>query len=155
MKTCRICKETKPFTDYYPRSARCKSCCIVAVKKWKADNRKKALEHQRISNKNRRSKRLIECNIRRKRVKQATPKLVDKNELKYIYTLANEKNLVVDHIIPLKHKLVCGLNVPDNLRCIPMQMNATKSNKFDQETASVHAAVAASFGLRGLANWKK
>ena len=153
MKECNTCKTIKALEDYYSRAARCKVCTIAASKKWKEVNRERALEHQRISNKNRQSLRRIECNIRRKRVKDAMPVWSNKEELKHIYKLASERNLVVDHIIPLKHDLVCGLHVPDNLRCIPVEMNAAKSNKFNQEAASAHAAVAASFGIRTLTKW--
>ena len=61
---------------------------------------------------------------------KATPAWADKDEIKYIYNLAGEKGLVVDHIVPLKNKKVCGLNTPDNLRCISHEWNAKKSNKF-------------------------
>jgi hypothetical protein len=37
----------------------------------------------------------------------------------------------VDHIIPLKNKNVCGLNVPWNLTIIPKKHNNIKKNKFD------------------------
>jgi len=37
----------------------------------------------------------------------------------------------VDHIIPLKNKNVCGLNVPWNLTIIPKKYNNIKKNKFD------------------------
>ena len=153
MKECNTCNNIKPLDAYYPRAARCKTCCVQAAKQWKEDNRNSALEHQRRSNKNRQEQRRIECNMRRKRVKTATPPWADKQEIKYVYSLAAERGLVVDHIVPLNHKLVCGLHVPDNLRCIPVSMNATKGNKFYQEVASQHAAVAASFGIRTLSKW--
>ena len=36
----------------------------------------------------------------------------------------------VDHIDPLKHKLVCGLHVPKNLEAVPKLTNRKKNNKF-------------------------
>ena len=36
----------------------------------------------------------------------------------------------VDHIDPLNHELVCGLEVPNNLQVIPFSSNRSKSNKF-------------------------
>jgi hypothetical protein len=37
----------------------------------------------------------------------------------------------VDHIIPLKGRLVSGLHVPDNLRVIPATENKRKLNKYE------------------------
>jgi len=59
----------------------------------------------------------------------ATPAWYDAEEVKYIYNLAQERGLHVDHIVPLNHPLVCGLHVQDNLRCIPKELNLWKSNK--------------------------
>jgi 5-methylcytosine-specific restriction endonuclease McrA len=37
----------------------------------------------------------------------------------------------VDHIIPLNHELVCGLNIPENLQIITQEENRKKSNKWN------------------------
>lgn len=40
---------------------------------------------------------------------------------------------VLDHIVPLNHPLVCGLNVPWNIQVIPKRTNALKSNYWFDE----------------------
>jgi hypothetical protein len=88
------------------------------VKQWKQDNREQWL----VTHANYQAKR-------RAAKKQAVPKWFDKEEVAYIYNLAKERNLEVDHIIPLTHDKVCGLHVQENLRCIPKELNMWKSNK--------------------------
>lgn len=34
----------------------------------------------------------------------------------------------VDHIIPIRHPLVCGLTVPENLQILPQRKNGQKGN---------------------------
>lgn len=67
---------------------------------------------------------------------RATPKWVNKLEIEAIHQKRKEVSVNgdkyhVDHVIPLRGKLVCGLNVPDNLRIIPARENVKKGNRFN------------------------
>ncbi|QFP93690.1 hypothetical protein [Ralstonia phage P-PSG-11-1] len=57
--------------------------------------------------------------------------------IKGIYREAAERGLQVDHIIPLKHPLVCGLHVECNLQLLSSEANNKKRNKFDPMTFEV------------------
>ena len=56
-----------------------------------------------------------------------TSEMID--ELREIY-LAATKTDHVDHIVPLKNPLVCGLHVPWNLQIMDAKTNMQKSNKW-------------------------
>ena len=36
----------------------------------------------------------------------------------------------VDHVVPITHQLVCGLNCEANLQVIPMRLNRSKNNRY-------------------------
>ena len=80
---------------------------------------------------------------RRRKHRLATPKWLirkQKSEIRQIYQIAitmsktTGEQYVVDHIVPLRSELVCGLHVPWNLRVIPQQENLLKSNKLIDTT---------------------
>ena len=72
------------------------------------------------------------CAVRR----TAMPVWADKDAINYIYTLSKELSTTtgikhqVDHVIPIKHPLVCGLHVEYNLQVITEKENKEKSNTF-------------------------
>ena len=73
-------------------------------------------------------------------VKSSIPSWANLEAIKAIYEQCEEMNknndgvqYVVDHIIPLRGKNVCGLHVENNLQIIEMHENCRKSNKFDPE----------------------
>lgn len=85
-----------------------------------------------------------EQSIRRERLKatlkkEATPSWCDMALVKALYrharALTKEAGVRhhVDHIVPLRHELVCGLHVHNNLRVIPADENWRKHNSFDPD----------------------
>lgn len=75
--------------------------------------------------------------LRQTRKQKATPAWADLTAIKAIYAeavrLQRETGVKhhVDHEIPLKHPLVCGLHNEFNLRVIPAGENQSKGNSFE------------------------
>ena len=75
---------------------------------------------------------------RRRKHRDATPPWLtrkQKSEIRQLYQIAitmtqtTGEQYVVDHIVPLRGEVVCGLHVPWNLRVITQEENLKKSNK--------------------------
>lgn len=107
---------------------------------WRAKNKERLLAESKIRNaKWKKEKPELNCakeNRRRATKLQATPKWGNEFFIKEAYHLAKirEKTLGgkwhVDHIVPLRSKLVCGLHVENNLQVIPALHNIAKNNRY-------------------------
>lgn len=66
---------------------------------------------------------------------QATPKWANREKIKHTYLLAKQQEemtgqeIHVDHIVPLKSKIVCGLHNEFNLQIVNGSYNARKNNR--------------------------
>ena len=78
------------------------------------------------------------CAARKAQQLRATPAWANKFFIAEAYDLAARRSALktggraewhVDHVVPLKSKLVCGLHVENNLRVIPAVVNIAKGNR--------------------------
>ena len=137
------------------RVARCKKCTNVRTRNWVEKNKDhhRSLVNRRYeenkeeisasfreryaSDPEYRKERLVNYYLREERTRTATPPWIKRTDLLPFYKEARRRTSEsgiphqVDHIVPLKHDLVCGLNVPCNLQVISQEENLRKSNKFE------------------------
>lgn len=97
-------------------------------KEYKLKNKDKIKEANRLYRLNNPHIKNTANAIRRATKLNATPKFANVKKIKEIYKNC-PKGFHVDHIIPLKNKLVCGLHVEWNLQYLPAKENLSKSNK--------------------------
>lgn len=72
--------------------------------------------------------------LKKARKIQATPAWADIESIKALYIEAARLQQHVDHVIPLKGKLVSGLHVLNNLQLLEPVLNMQKNNSFDPAT---------------------
>jgi len=161
MKTCTVCKEEKPFTEYHKRKAMkdghrsaCKACERHRIdtsykeaykKSYTRVNRARGhrpLEEYLEEKRRNPIPRSVRTARRRAMKKKANASWANKEYIKDLYANAQEANAIfesigltpnfqIDHIIPLQNDLVCGLHVEHNLQVLPAEENQKKSNKFE------------------------
>ena len=106
------------------------------TKQWRLLNREKELEIYRAWRRNNKDKSVAHVQKRNAAKLKATPIWANEFFIGEAYHLAKVRAKAtgvawhVDHIVPLRSKLVCGLHVEHNLRVIPAFENMTKGNRF-------------------------
>ncbi len=99
--------------------------------------RKKYLKHGAVIREARRIyckknlAKIVAANARYEAAKlRATPSWFESKLVAAVYSDANKKQSHVDHIVPLKSKLVCGLHCLANLQILTPLANLSKGNRY-------------------------
>lgn len=112
----------------------------VYMAKWREANRERINEHGRNYRRQRKEHYNFLCQKRKLDLINRTPKWLTDDDvwmMEQAYELAGMRRQLtgvewhVDHIIPLRGKVVSGLHTPFNLRVIPRAENQRKTNKFE------------------------
>lgn len=144
-KWCRRCNEIKTFTEFNKNKHKsdgvdtyCRPCAAAKQRAFFASNKDRTRSYQRkYWEENRQKVNAYNKEAKLRRRKTSVVAWADKQAIAKIYaeaamlTAQTGVRHEVDHIIPLKHPLVCGLHVPENLRVVTRSENARKSNKYE------------------------
>jgi hypothetical protein len=140
-KQCKKCLTTQPLELFRKRKykngkeyiySQCTPCERQITKKHQQENRDYWREVNRKSYANwseeAYTKHYERTLLRHKHIKTHIPLWADLEQIKEIYRNRPE-GCHVDHIIPLRGKLVSGLHVENNLQYLPAKDNLSKGNK--------------------------
>lgn len=136
MKLCCRCNNSKPVSEFGSNKSRkdgyqpyCKQCRSVYNTHWRMDNPDK-VRKSKNSWYERNVDRYRSYNAIRKSNKlKATPGWFETELVANVYKKASEFSMEVDHIVPLKSNLVCGLHCWANLQLLSQDINRSKSNR--------------------------
>ena len=145
---CSHCGINKPKDEYMLRSdtgkyrKQCRECFHLKGREWREQNPEKATilaQRTRINNRermleaarkwrrNNKAYDAFRARTYRARKQQQLPAWADLTKIKEIYLNCPE-GYHVDHIVPLKGKIVSGLHVEYNLQYLPARENLAKRN---------------------------
>lgn len=140
--TCKTCArartkrhaETHPFREWYQRN---REHCQYRWRQWVAKNPGRHQENYRKWAKANPDKVRALIMKREAQKLRATPTWSDLSAIREIYKrceqISQETGVrhEVDHIVPLRGKLACGLHVPDNLQILTWLDNRRKGARHD------------------------
>jgi hypothetical protein len=151
MKTCSKCKESKDLSQFDKNKAKasglhsaCKACRKEQrkayydnnkeahhsrTKRWAENNREAWNNLFKKAYRKNPSHYIRKAATRRSYQISATPPWSEKELIEKVYLKASDYGAHVDHIVPLKSDVVCGLHVWANLQLLPPTDNISKGNR--------------------------
>lgn len=143
-KTCGVKESRKRYQenpDYYKSISKNfytknKEKCKAQHNRWVDENKDYILSYAKVYKKDNRALATSWERVRKGITKKAMPKWANTFFIEEIYALAKLRTKLlgidfqVDHIIPLRGALVCGLHVENNLQILTKKDNLKKSNKY-------------------------
>jgi len=145
MKQCRRCKEYKSRDLFHVCWAKkdglqsyCAKCNVEQYKEKNLPGTSFKERHDAVITRVLQQNGSHYARTRNEQKRKATPKWVDKTALKYFKVMCRFLNIItenryelrIDHICPLQHAFVSGLNVPWNLQILTHAENSKKGNRF-------------------------
>lgn len=111
------------------------------IRNWKRRNRERSKQWDRNNPElmrsyktawKRRNPHEVLADVRRRQaaVLRAIPPWADRKGIAAMYRDARARGLELDHVVPLRHPLVCGFHCETNLRPVPSTLNRRKSNRY-------------------------
>lgn len=118
----KVCEKHPEFNGLRKQSHHCVQCSTETT------IRAEKIQYEADSN---HRKMKIDAAIARNRLRGTrVPPWADISKINEFYKQARELGLTVDHIVPLRGKLVSGLHVQNNLQLLPASVNSSKGNDF-------------------------
>jgi hypothetical protein len=110
---------------------------IAYHRQWNADNAASEKARLALWAKEHADRTRAKTAKRRAKLHRAMPAWTNPEHIAHFYRWAKEASdalgipFEVDHLVPLRHPLVCGLHVPENLTVRTRASNRSKGNRFD------------------------
>lgn len=134
-KQCPCCGQTKSAEEFNAlgRAGKRQSWCSECARKHRALaralNPKLTKDKKREWVKSNPSKVNFSTARRRAAKQMATPAWFESDKVARIYAEAAKRGFDVDHVVPLRSDIVCGLHCWSNLQLMDRSMNRSKNNR--------------------------
>jgi hypothetical protein len=134
---CSICNEFKePTEDNFHKSKLKSSSKVIGCRACRNEinkmniNREEGRRRHKAWRDSNRGKVRSYSNMRKSKVKIATPKWFESESVEKVYQEAANRGWQVDHIVPIISGLVCGLHCHANLQILEPSINMSKKNRY-------------------------